>query len=44
MKVRVFTFVWFVAFAIGLFANNATQNLADDTVRYNGFGSWVDNW
>lgn len=44
MKIRVFTFVWFVAFAIGLFANNATQNLADDTVRYNGFGSWVDNW
>lgn len=44
MKVRVFIFVWFVAFAVGLFANNATQNLADDTVRYNGFGSWVDNW
>lgn len=44
MKKRVFTFIWFVTFALALFANGVTPNQVEDTVRYNGFGSWIDNW
>lgn len=44
MKIRVFSFIWLLAFAMTVFANDATPNQVNDTIRYNGVSSWADNW